>query len=128
MSNTVFLPNDIAGWIADRLPLVDPRKVQFRLRRRIPFWWLQPHRNFIGLTLWNRVYLVESYWRARPTDSATMELVLHELVHVMQFRRNPLTFPLRYLINHVRFGYELNPAEVEAREIASRLSALYFSR
>jgi hypothetical protein len=59
-------------------------------------------------------------------DRAGIELVLHELVHVMQFRRNPITFPLRYLINHVRYGYDRNPAEVEARETAARLSAVYF--
>jgi hypothetical protein len=59
---------------------------------------------------------------------ATLELVLHELVHVAQYRANPLTFPLRYLLNHLRYGYDQNPAEVEARDTASRLSAAFFGR
>jgi hypothetical protein len=57
----------------------------------------------------------------------SLELILHELVHVAQYRRNPVLFPLRYLINHVRYGYDRNPAEVEARETASRLAASFFS-
>jgi hypothetical protein len=28
---------------------------------------------------------------------------------------------VRYLVNHLRYGYHLNPAEVEAREVAARL-------
>jgi hypothetical protein len=49
--------------------------------------------------------------------------VIHELVHVRQFRRNPIVFPLRYVFDYFRYGYEANPAEVEARETASRIRA-----
>src|SRR5688572_30700103 len=122
----VSLPQNVAVWIRSHLPLPDPGAVRFHLCKRIPFWWLQPHRRFIGLPLWHRVYLVETAWRGERMDRAGIELVLHELVHVIQFRRNPITFPLRYLINHVRYGYDRNPAEVEARETAARLSAVYF--
>jgi hypothetical protein len=128
MATRVFLPEDIANWISARLPLVDLSKVQFRLGPRIPFWWLTPHRTFNGLILWNRVYVVESCWRGDPVTRETLELVFHELAHVVQYRKNPVTFPLRYLINHMRYGYDRNPAEVEARETASRLLAAFFRR
>lgn len=42
-------------------------------------------------------------------------LLRHELAHVQQWQRYPLTFPARYVINHIRYGYEANPYEVEAR-------------
>jgi hypothetical protein len=48
------------------------------------------------------------------------------LVHVLQFRRNPLLFPLRYVFDHFRCGYENNPAEIEAREIANRVTESFF--
>ena len=120
MSTRVFLPENIVARISQRFPHEDLSKVHFRRCRRIPFAWLVPGRNFAGLTLWNRVYLIESCF-AEPFNQTFAELVLHELVHVAQYRKNPFTFPLRYLVNHLRYGYDLNPAEVEAREIATRL-------
>jgi hypothetical protein len=42
-------------------------------------------------------------------------LLRHELVHVRQWRRRPLAFPLLYALEHVRHGYRNNPYEVEAR-------------
>ena len=127
MSTRVFLPENIADWMSKRLSLGDLRRIQFRLCRRIPFWWLVPGRTFAGLTLWNRIYLVESYWPAEPTDRFPAELILHELVHVAQYRRSPLMFPLRYLVNHMRYGYEKNPAEIEARETAAKLAQSFSS-
>lgn len=124
MSTRVFLPENIARWVSRCLPVGDVGRIQFRLCRRIPFWWLAPKRTFIGLTLWNRVYLVENCWCLDPPDRFPSELLLHELVHVLQYRRNPVLFPLRYLLNHLRLGYDKNPAEVEARETAARLAAL----
>ena len=50
-----------------------------------------------------------------PDVPLTGRLLRHELEHVRQWRRNPLSFPARYLINHVRYGYHDNPYEVEAR-------------
>jgi hypothetical protein len=50
-----------------------------------------------------------------PDVQLTSRLLRHELEHVRQWRRHPISFPARYLINHVRFGYHLNPYEVEAR-------------
>ena len=42
-------------------------------------------------------------------------LLRHELAHVRQWTRNPLTFPVRYVLGHLRYGYRDNPYEVEAR-------------
>lgn len=42
-------------------------------------------------------------------------LLRHELAHVAQWRRWPLTFPFRYIRAHIRHGYHDNPYEVEAR-------------
>jgi hypothetical protein len=50
-----------------------------------------------------------------PSVQLTDRLLRHELEHVRQWRRQPFTFPLQYVWNHVRFGYEHNPFEVEAR-------------
>ena len=50
-----------------------------------------------------------------PTVQLTPKLVRHELAHVRQWQANPLTFPVRYVLNHMRYGYDDNPYEVEAR-------------
>jgi|KBSMisStaDraftv2_1062788.scaffolds.fasta_scaffold20321_4 hypothetical protein len=128
MTRKVVLPDHIISWIAQRLPLGDLSKIQFRLGPRIPFWWLVPGGTFSGLTLWNRIYVVESCWFLEPLRRSTLELILHELVHVVQYRRNPITFPFRYVLDHFRCGYGRNPAEIEARAVAARLTNSYFDR
>ena len=50
-----------------------------------------------------------------PSVQLTGRLLRHELAHVQQWQRYPLTFPARYLMNHIRYGYDANPYEVEAR-------------
>lgn len=50
-----------------------------------------------------------------PRVTLTGRLLRHELAHVRQWQRYPITFPARYVINHLRYGYEANPYEVEAR-------------
>lgn len=42
-------------------------------------------------------------------------LVRHELAHVAQWCRWPVTFPFRYIRAHIRHGYHDNPYEAEAR-------------
>lgn len=56
--------------------------------------------------------------RVRLSDA----LLRHELEHVRQWRERPLSFPLRYALNHFRYGYRANPYEVAARraEAAAR--------
>jgi hypothetical protein len=50
-----------------------------------------------------------------PRARLTQRLLRHELAHCEQWRRRPLTFPLRYAWQHLRCGYRDNPYEVEAR-------------
>lgn len=50
-----------------------------------------------------------------PDIPLTDRLLRHELAHVRQWQRAPLTFPLRYVWHHLRYGYRNNPFEVEAR-------------
>lgn len=51
-----------------------------------------------------------------PAVRVDARLVMHELAHVRQWQENPVAFPLRYVLNHFRYGYDQNPYEVEARE------------
>lgn len=51
-----------------------------------------------------------------PSVQLTPELLRHELAHVRQWELNPFTFWPRYVLNHVRYGYDRNPYEVEARK------------
>jgi hypothetical protein len=125
MSTRVFLPEVLEDWVSGQFGLSDIQAIHFRLCRRIPFSWLLG-RKLIGLTLWNRIYLLEDHWLSAQLPRGSVELVVHELVHVMQYRRNPLLFPLRYAIDHFRYGYDNNPAEVEARQIAARITESFF--
>lgn len=50
-----------------------------------------------------------------PGVAVTARLVRHELAHVAQWERHPLTFPIRYIRAHIRHGYLDNPYEREAR-------------
>lgn len=50
-----------------------------------------------------------------PDAALDGRLLRHELEHVRQWRRHPLTFPLRYALCHIRYGYRDNPYEVAAR-------------
>jgi hypothetical protein len=78
-----------------------------------------------GLTLGNRVFLRRDSCPIGPAARKSVELVFHELAHVLQFRKNPLRFPLRYLLHQFRFGYANNPAEVEARRFAAEVADEY---
>jgi len=83
--------------------LSDPRRVRFHSCTRIPFWWIPGNRNMSGLTLANRVYLRVEHCPIDPSNRATVELVLHELAHMLHFRRNPFLFRFRYLLHHLRY-------------------------
>ena len=50
-----------------------------------------------------------------PAVRVTEELLRHELEHVKQWQEYRWTFPVRYVMNHLRYGYFDNPFEVEAR-------------
>lgn len=51
----------------------------------------------------------------RPGTPLTARLMHHELAHVAQWERHPVTFPIRYIRAHIRHGYGDNPFEREAR-------------
>ena len=105
-------------WIAVNMPEVGPlSRLRVKVCRKIPFSWIPGYRHIQGLTLWNRIYIREGF--VDPT------LVFHELTHVAQFRRSPLLFPIKYVIDHIRYGYVNNPAEIEARERAAELSRMF---
>jgi hypothetical protein len=50
-----------------------------------------------------------------PSVAVTSQLLRHELAHVRQWRRAPFSFPVRYVLEHMKHGYRNNPYEVEAR-------------
>jgi hypothetical protein len=54
-----------------------------------------------------------------PGVPLTDRLLRHELAHVRQWQRHPISFPARYVLNHFRHGYQANPYEVEARAAES---------
>lgn len=56
-----------------------------------------------------------------PNREITGRLVRHELVHVAQWQRYWWTFPFRYALNHVRYGYKGNPFEIEAETAEKRI-------
>jgi hypothetical protein len=67
-----------------------------------PLWWLKGIRGFAS---GNVVVLGPN---EEPRD------LEHELVHVEQFTRYPLIFPVLHAIETVRFGYQNNRFEREA--------------
>jgi hypothetical protein len=86
---------------------------------RIPFDWLPGFRSrYVGITLWNTIYLREPF---ELHGDAAHELLFHELVHVRQFQRSPIGFPLKYLFFLLTRGYRRHPAEIEARDDAAAL-------
>ena len=65
-------------------------------------------RRFIAVTLGSRVYT--------PLSELSEATLRHERVHVEQWKRHGIVrFAFLYLFYHVKFGYERNPFEVEAR-------------
>ena len=126
--NTEIAPC-LAAWIERQMPEVGGlRGVRIRCCDSLPFEWLPGFMpNIAGITLWSTVYLRPRYCPIDPSIPALIDLLLHELVHVGQFRRAPLLFPIRYLIDLARFGYWDIPAEREARDRAKELMELYRS-
>jgi hypothetical protein len=55
-----------------------------------------------------------------PDAALTARLLRHELEHVRQWTRRPLTFPLHYAWLYLRHGYRGNPYEAQARAAETR--------
>ena len=95
-----------------------PDGVTFRRGRLIP--WIggvlaRAGAPAAAVTLRNTIIL-------GPEVHLSPQLLTHELVHVRQWRADPL-FPVRYSLATLRHGYYDNPYEIEARQIASRHSS-----
>ena len=74
--------------------------------------WALGRATVEAITLRRTVFLA-------PDARATAPLLLHELRHVEQFLESG-AFPLRYLWESLRHGYEANPFEQDARRYAAR--------
>lgn len=104
----------IARALAGRPVHVDiplPPTVQVRTSTLVPLLggFLSGMRRSAAAVALGRTILVH------PSATIDARLLRHELTHVAQWRRAPLTFPFRYIGAHIRHGYGANPYEVEAR-------------
>jgi hypothetical protein len=122
MRKCVPLPKKLAKWISRAMPEVgEIGRVRFYCCDKLPFVGTR----YSGFTLFRSIYLRESFFPINLDDFGTVELILHELVHVSQFQRNPVVFPLSYLVRLGTHGYWNHPAECEARERAGVLARQY---
>ena len=119
------LTPELVGWIkANMADALDLRRVRIVVQPKIPFDWLPGDRGqYVGITLWDQIWLREPFELNSPD---AYELLFHELVHVRQFQRHPVKFPLAYVLNLRLKGYRSNPYEVEARAVAASMRRKYF--
>lgn len=117
----------LADWIDGKMPSVGGvRSIEIKCCDELPFEWLPGNRsNIKAITLWSSIYLRNRFCPVDPCDRTKVELLLHELVHVEQFRDSPILFPIKYLFNLIWHGYWNNPAEIEARARSSSLIQAY---
>ncbi len=89
-----------------------PDGVEVRLGRWVPAFsgWLSGMGHSAAAVTLGRTIVVH------PDARLDGRLLRHELEHVRQWRRQPLTFPIRYALCHLRYGYHDNPYERAARE------------
>jgi len=99
------------------------RRIKIQCCDVVPLEWLLGRAN--AVTLWRSVYLRNRFCPLGPCDRRRVALLVHELVHVEQFRNSPVLFPLKYLFNLILHGYWNNPAEIEARVRARNLIESY---
>jgi hypothetical protein len=121
----IELPAPLADWIDSKIGLRGGvRSVRILSCDRLPFDWLPGDRSkFSGIVLFGTVYL-RKLIVIDPADHSVIHLLLHELIHILQFQRSRF-FPLRYLLHLRLYGYWDNPAEVEAREVSEKLMQRY---
>jgi len=123
-SVTLVIPETLARWIAAHMPdAPELNRVRVSVGPRIPVDWIPGSAGrYIGLTLWNRIWL-RAPFEFKGRDA--YELLFHELTHVRQFAKNPIRFPIRYLLDLIFRGYRNNRFEIEAREVAAALLKEY---
>ena len=89
--------------------LLYPEQVRIERVRVVvfPLFFRLPRlRRYRGYALWRTIVL-----RDFPRESASDDLLVHELCHIWQMQHRPLAAVLAWL----RFSYEDNPFEEEAR-------------
>lgn len=102
------LPDDLLARYPD---LARARWRRGGIALRVGGWFLG-RATVSGITLWRTICLA-------PAAALEPDLLLHELRHVDQFEHDP-AFPLRYLWESLRHGYQDNPYEADARAFAAR--------
>lgn len=74
------------------------------------FWWAVGYLKGLRATTFGNVIIL-----GPKTEDKDFE---HELVHLEQYKKEPLVHPFLYLIELVKNGYKNNKYEVEAYKIA----------
>jgi hypothetical protein len=108
-------------WIDGALPEVrGASSIKLYSCDRLPFVGAR----YSGITLFNSIYLRCNLLPLESTNLGSIEVLLHEFIHIEQFRRHRL-FPLSYLLRLGTHGYWNHPAEIEARDRAEKLIRQY---
>lgn len=131
MSRTFTLSPALLAFIDRELPeLHGAARVRFLVSPRLPFDWLPGERQrYSAMTLWRTVHLRDRGQPFALTDPAVLELLFHELVHVVQVARlGDVGFPARYLVRLATHGYQAHPLEVEARQRAAAMLGRFLQR
>ena len=112
MRSLIGRPDPLPAKAAERFPeLLRARYRRGGLLPRIGGWCLGT-RSVSGITLWRTIWLDDRVgW--------DIGLLLHEIRHVHQFESTP-AFPIRYIWETIRRGYEANRFEVDARGFSAR--------
>jgi hypothetical protein len=125
MRERAAMPERLLNFITRHMADVgDPTSIRFYCCDRLPFLI---GTRYSGFTLYSSIYLRRSFFPIDLNDFGTLDLLFHELTHVAQFRRQPLVFPLKYLLHWPRYGYWNLPAEIEARERAAALTQMFLN-
>lgn len=75
--------------------------------------WLMQKLGWYGWTsIWHTIYV-------RPEQINNQRLIKHEQAHAMQIQRDGYLWqPIKYTWYLIRYGYEDNPYEIEARKLS----------
>ena len=117
---TLELAPSLVDWLDHTLPSAHVRSVKLYSCDKLPFVGAR----YSGITLFNSIYLRCTLLPVDAKNLASIEVLLHELIHIEQYRRNRV-FPLVYLFRLATHGYWNHPAEIEARERADALTSKF---
>ncbi len=113
IAETVGLPIALPAEIVEEFPeLAGVRWRHGGMPLRFGGWALGQS-SVAGITLGRTVFLSRR-------EKLSVRLLLHELAHVRQFRRDK-AFPMRYLWESARHGYARNRFELEADQFAEEM-------